>query len=510
MAAVDERLAAAELAAAPSPAQRLGWSGIGARPLVRLRALTRAERVAYGAAALGGVLFSLAAVVHHLAFQNGRFDLGFMVQVVWNTAHGRFLLAGIPNGVQVSEFASHVDPFLALLVPFWWAWPSPLMLLVFQALAVSLGALPVFWLARKHLASDRAAACFAVAYLLYPATQFNAVTVGGDTGFHPVSVAIPLLLLAIWFLDEDRLAAFTLAAVLAASTKEEMPLVVGLLGIWYAHRKRRWRFGGSVFVVGLALTLFDFLVVIPHYAGTGSIYEGWYTNVGGTPTGILRTAVTDPMVIVHAVATTHKGIYLLFVFGPFLFLWALEPLLMLAAVPDLAINLLGDKWWLTDITYPRHYTATLVPIIVVASIYGLSRFRQQAHRLALYVLPVVLIMGVLYSPLWRSLSVLPQAFASNSVHRAKAEALALIPRGAPVSASNQLGAQLSERRQITLFPIVGHFARWVVIDEADPLVDRGPYLRAIERLRRDSRWRLVYASHRILVFHSRTGTSHGA
>jgi hypothetical protein len=96
------------------------------------------------------------------------------------------------------------------------------------------------------------------------------------------------------------------------------------------------------------------------------------------------------------------------------------------------------------------------------------------------------------------------------VHHAKAEALGLIPRDSPASASNQLGAQLSERRQLTLFPIVGHLARWVLVDEADPLVDRGPYLRAIERLRRDPRWRLVYSSHRILVFQSRTGTSHGA
>ena len=43
------------------------------------------------------------------------------------------------------------------------------MLLVAQAVAVALGALPVFWLARKHLGSERAALGFALAYLLYPA-----------------------------------------------------------------------------------------------------------------------------------------------------------------------------------------------------------------------------------------------------------------------------------------------------------------------------------------------------
>jgi uncharacterized membrane protein len=503
MGTLEETLANAD-GARHWPAQPRATDTVLGRVFGRARSLSGAARFAYGFTSAYALVFAGFAVARHLAFQTQRVDLGYMVQTVWNTAHDHVLVASAPNGVEVPEFAAHVDPFLALLVPFWWVWPSPLMLLVFQALAVSFGALPVFWLARKHLASGRAAVFFALAYLLYPATQFNAAAVAFDSGFHPVSVAIPLLLLAIWFLDEDRLVAFGIVALLAASTKEEMPLVVGLLGIWYAHRKRRWRFGGSVFVAGLALTLFDFLIVIPHYAGTGSGFQDWYADVGGTPTGILRTAVTDPMAIVHAVATEQKAIYLLFIFVPFLFLWALEPLLMLAAVPDLAINLLGDKWWLTDITFPRHYTATLVPIVVVASIYGLSRFRQRAHRVAPYVLATVLAIGVLYSPLWRGLSVLPQAFASNPVHHAKAEALALIPRDAPVSASNQLGAQLSQRRQIMIFPIVGHLARWVVVDEADPLVDRGPYLRAIERLRHDSRWRLVYSSHRILVFQSRT------
>jgi uncharacterized membrane protein len=61
----------------------------------------------------------------------------------------------------------HADPFLALLAPLWWLWPSPLMLLVAQIVAVASGALPVYWLARKRLGSGGAAAGFAAVYLLY-------------------------------------------------------------------------------------------------------------------------------------------------------------------------------------------------------------------------------------------------------------------------------------------------------------------------------------------------------
>ena len=76
-----------------------------------------------------------------------------------------------------------------------------------QAVAVALGAVPVFLLARKHLGSEWAGLGFALAYLLYPPTQWLVVD-----DFHPVALATPLLLAAFWFLDEDRRAVRVCAA----------------------------------------------------------------------------------------------------------------------------------------------------------------------------------------------------------------------------------------------------------------------------------------------------------
>ena len=115
-------------------------------------------------------------------------DLGNMVQPIWNTLHGHFLETTTVSGNQRSRLGFHVDPFLVLLAPLFLIWSSPLVLPVLQAVAVASGALPVFWLARKHLDSPRAGALFAFAYLLYPATQFNAFTI--TSSFHSVSIAV--------------------------------------------------------------------------------------------------------------------------------------------------------------------------------------------------------------------------------------------------------------------------------------------------------------------------------
>src|SRR6476619_4880508 len=115
--------------------------------------------------------FSALSILRHRAYATGRYDLGNMVQTVWNTAHGHFLQMTSGDGVQISRLAAHFDPILAAFAPLWWIWPSPEMLLTVQAIVVALGALPVFWIGRQHLGSERAALAFALVYRLYPATQ---------------------------------------------------------------------------------------------------------------------------------------------------------------------------------------------------------------------------------------------------------------------------------------------------------------------------------------------------
>src|ERR1700756_4994197 len=172
-----------------------------------------------GARALVGIsivtyagLLAGAAVLHYLVFRSPHSDLGNMTQAVWSTAHGDFLGMTATSGREITRLAVHVEPFLALLVPLWWLWGSPMMLVVVQAVVVSTGAIPVYWLARKHLGSERAAVHFALAYLLFPATQFNAFD--PSSGFHAVSLAVPLILFAFWFLDGDRLVAVVILPLL--------------------------------------------------------------------------------------------------------------------------------------------------------------------------------------------------------------------------------------------------------------------------------------------------------
>jgi uncharacterized membrane protein len=455
--------------------------------------------------------FASLAVLQHLAFWTGRFDVGNLVQAVWSTAHGDLLETTGLQGDQISRLGAHFDPAIVLLVPLWWAWPDASALLTLQAATVSLGALPVYLLARKHLASDFAGLGFALAYLLYPATQWLVLD-----DFHPVALATPLLLAAIWFLDEDRLLRFAVCAGLACATKEQVGLTVAALGIWYGVSHRRPRVGLAIAAAGVAVAVIAVAVVVPHFApGGGSPFEGRYEAVGGSPAGMLETAITDPGAIV-AEATDPRDLHYLFdLLWPLAGLSLLAPLLALAALPELALNLLSSTRTQTSIHF--HYTAAAIPPLLAAAVLGAKRLQhwwRQARRVTPRVVTAAcLAAGIVLGPVpvWRHLpfgsDLATREHVTGRHSRILEEAVALVPAGAPVSATNTLGAHLSERRRVFSFPVLGE-ARWVALDEQRPsaldrAVDPVGFRAGLARLRADSRFQLVFSHDGVLVFERR-------
>src|SRR6266540_1247720 len=433
------------------------------RPAVALWAAVAAFAAGFGA----------LSMLRHRSFETGRFDLGNMVQAVWSTAHGHPLRMTGLHGDQISRLGAHVDPILVLFTPLWWIWPSPSMLLVVQTIAVGLGALPVYRLARKHLASSRAALGFAVAYLLYPATGWLTLN-----EFHPVALATPLLLFAFQYLDDDRPLPFALFALATAACKEEIALVVAGFGIWYAVSRRQWIAGATIAALGAAWAAIAIGVVIPHYnAGAESDFYGRYSEVGGSAGGILKTAFTHPLRILQA------------------------------ALPELAINLLSATTTQTSIHF--HYTAGLIPPLVIAAVFGAKRFPRRALPAAMIVVLAALLGNYRLGPIpgWRHVPG-GQQFQATAARvtdhdRIAERALDLIPAAAVVSATNTLGAHLSARRRVLSFPFLQD-ASWIAADETQPgYADRyAPLPTAVQLawLRRNADWQLVFEEDGILVF----------
>ncbi len=362
---------------------------------------------------------------------------------MWSTAHGDPLRVTNLAGEQVSRLGSHSDVVLVLFAPLWWIWPSASMLLVVQATAVALGAVPVFLLARKHLGSERAGLGFALAYLLYPATSWLTLN-----EFHPVALATPALLYAFWYLDEDRLVPFAVFAAPRGDGEGGGRARRRRLRVWYLVARGRRVAGVSIAVAGAAWSALMIAVVIPHFNGGRSAFEGRYSEVGGSPGGIVHTALHDPGLLAR-VAFDHAGFhYLLDLVLPLAGLCLLSPV-ALAALPEVAINLLSSTP--TQRSLHFHYTAAEIPPLVIAAVFGAARIGPR-WRIPVATVVVLTALAGNYRlgaiPFWRELpggETLQADAASVTAHdRVAARALKVIP-DAPWSAQRTRSARTSPR-----------------------------------------------------------------
>lgn len=404
------------------------------------------------------LVFSYLTVLKHEAFETTAFDLGNMDQAVWNSLRGRFL--PFTNwGEEGTRLAYHVDPILILISPLYLLYSDPRTLLVFQTVVIALGAWPIYLLARERMGDNPAAMVFPLAYLLFPALQ-----AANMFDFHPTTLVAGLFPYAFYFLEKRRYALFFLFAVLVMSCKEEMPLLVVMLGLYALLMQHNWRVGTAAMALGVAWFIVAVYVIIPHFNPEGrSPYLGAYSHLGQGPIGIIKSAIIDPISVIRALLTREKLVYLRDLFLPVGFLSLLGPQVLFLSLPTLGIILLSSDPQVFTLE-KFHYASPLVPVVVISAVYGAACLRERlGGRLGMpsgkwvYVISgFVLLCSVLYhgargfTPLGGNFS-LPQVTDHD---RVASELVAMVPQEAIVSAQSRLNPHLSQREKIYMFPRV--------------------------------------------------------
>jgi uncharacterized membrane protein len=210
--------------------------------------------------------------------------------------------------------------------------------------------------------------------------------------------------------------------------------------------------------------------------------------------------VTHPLRLLEKALDGRSLRYLVDLAVPLAGLFLAAPLVLVAALPELGLNLLSETKTQTSIHF--HYTAGLIPPLVVASVLGAARLARGSRRRAIG-LSALAVAVALAANVW--LGAMFRAYVSVSKHDRIAEgALRVIPPDAVVSATNTLGAHLSARRRILSFPLRAE-ARWIAVDATRlSYGDRssgGQQAKvALARLRRDHGWRVVFARDGVVIF----------
>ena len=436
------------------------------------------------------LFFSFMVVMQHEGLQTKGYDLGNYDQAIWSTAHGGLLEFTNWQGkdewfLYPTRLGMHVEPILFLIVPLYWLWENVRGLLILQVVIIALGAVGIWLLARwkydaGEIASSAgrwAALLLAAAFLLNPALQ----SILFDD-FHGVALVAGFIPFAIYFMLRRRYGWFALFALLIAMTKEEMPLLVALMGLYIlifqgwrgkdksSRRKALW-VGGGVFVLGIAWSALAFFVIIPHFnSGGSSPYIARYDSLLGDEGLTLATLPRFIFAVLGTVFNRQSLEYVVGLLSPTAFLALFDLPLFLIGGVSLFINLLSS--------FPRqqfvgfHYVSALVPLTVAATVTGIANLvrylrsddsrltrwipvkRIPAPRLQL-ILAIMAFLFTLGAQYDHGFTPLTRGFrwpALQAHHHLAQRFFDQIPPDASVSTQRRLNPHLTHRRQITILP----------------------------------------------------------
>ncbi|TFC10419.1 DUF2079 domain-containing protein [Cryobacterium algoritolerans] len=432
------------------PAPNRVYRGIAALSRWNVREQARANAIELTFVVALTALYSALALRLHLRLETAGYDLGIFEQAIRNYSEFRPPIVEI-KGPGFNLLADHFHPILVLLAPFYALVPTSATLLVAQAFLFALAAAPLVAWARRSL-GIRAALAVGV---IYGFSFGIASAVGFD--FHEIAFAVPLLAFSLAALGQGHLRQAAAWAIPLILVKEDLgATAVAVIGALIFLRGAR-RLGSVTVVIGIGASLLEVLLVLPLMSSSGA-YAYW-SRLGSGPS-LLQSAVA------HADVKLSTVILTLAITG----FAALASPLVLVAVPTLIWRFISTDPFYWGTTF--HYSAVLMPIVVASLIDALSRLRTRDTRrsrlLGRAVLTVSLAVTVAAVPSHAFARLFgPTLWEPNPRIEAVDAALALIPGGATIAASDNIAPQLISRTTVTVFglqPLARIRPDWILVD----------------------------------------------
>lgn len=382
------------------------------------------------------ILYSILALSVSLGrfwqFQSYYYDFGIFDSAIWKVSRFELPIINHINfsGIDRIIFSDHFNPSIFLLSPFYWLTSRQEILLILQVLAVSLGALIAYKLAKQELKSKVATLSLVFAFLGYVGMQ-NALI----TDFHEATIAVLVLMLIFWFVNKRQWKYYFICLFILLGLKESFAgLGVGL-GIMFLIRRINWKVGLGTIVVSLIWGYIVIKYVIPYFSG--GIYYFTPTTLPNNLEELFKAFVVP--------SVKYKTVFYSFVTFSFL------PLFDISILPAIFENFF-ERFVLSSykgIDLGMHYNATLSPLLFMGALRVLGwiekskKLKIVATYLGLFIIFIVLFLHrfTLRGPLALGYNkVFYQQFAGSKYVR---DFLNEIPRDGLVMTQNDLAVRFT-------------------------------------------------------------------
>ena len=324
--------------------------------------------------AIASLVFFIFSSFRLAVFRAGT-DLGFFDQLLYLMSQGLTPISSLLEGVH--PIGDHGALILYPISLLYWIYPHVYWLLGIQAIALTLGAIPVYALCLSNGLAVGYARAVAICWVLYPAL-FN---INFYTEFRPETIAVPALLWAVWAIDTKRFWQGVVAILVVLSCKETMSLTIVGLGIWLWWFQKQVIWGISCILAGISWFYLAVTYIIPNFRGGHQMAGTWhYSSIGDSLAEIAFRVFTQPQIfLLRALALDRLFYYLLLLLPIAIGLHWRKIMALVPALPILGLNILADYPGQRDLIH--HYSLPIIPFLFVWLIDSLRYLRRHRQRL---------------------------------------------------------------------------------------------------------------------------------
>jgi uncharacterized membrane protein len=309
-------------------------------------------------------------------------DSAMYEEHLWNLTHGKGFRSYLDQGLFLGE---HIQFIHLFLISFHWIYPSQLTMELFESIALASGAIPVYFLARRHSGSESAGLWLACGYLFYFPLQFLDIAIDFKT-FRPIGFGVPVLLFALDQLERKRYKTMILLFLVALTAKEDYAIVLAPIGLWIAffqskvdqnlQKKRGFLFGLSIAILSTAYLLVTVAIILPWFrSGVEVHYVGYFSQFGGSLGEVIRN-ILDPRKLVPALFTVKSLLYVFMILVPLGFLPLFSSSRFATCLPLLSLLCLNEI-----AQDPRHhFHAPLIPILFWSACAGIAPMTECLNK----------------------------------------------------------------------------------------------------------------------------------
>lgn len=446
----------------------------------------------FGVSAL--ILFAFSSLRHAL-FQSTALDLAVFDQWVYLASQGLPPISSFFGFHLLGDHAAFILYAIALLYKIY---PNVHWLFATQAIALAAGVFPIYALSLQIGLSVAYARVIALSYLLYPAL-FN---INFFTDFRPEAIAIPALLWAMWAGISNRTWQLIVAVALVLASKDILSLTVIALGIWMYFIVRRRFYGIACIVTGTVWYLLTVGYLVPLLRGGQAGGVVFYGSLGNSPSQILWTIITNPVLILGKFFSPDTLFYYLLLLLPVIIgLHWREILTILPALPMLLLNILSDYWPQRDLIH--HYSLPIFPFIIVWLLRSIKQYQKEQKRL--WLKPRILVVWAIISFLMLAKYdfFVTRYLSSLSNLQFLYTAVGLVKTNKSVLTTSRIAPHLSQRQIIKLTNVNQDISdissdnfEYVLLDLNSSEFNSD----LVNQLKNDQTFKLTYESDRVYLF----------